>query len=66
MQIVGMKDTGKYPVLDGKPYKDLFRDIRGAVDLCHRDGSLKIKVASNPGKYIHKVWHKISNPLPTF
>lgn len=55
MQIVGMKDTGKYPFLNSKPYKDVYRDIRGAVDLCHRDGSLKVEVASNPAKYIHKV-----------
>lgn len=31
------------------------RDVRAAVDLCHRDGSLKREVAENPGKYIHEV-----------
>lgn len=24
------------------------RDVRGAVDLCHRDGSIKREVAANP------------------
>lgn len=31
------------------------RDVRAAVDLCHRDGSLKRAVAENPAKYIHEV-----------
>jgi hypothetical protein len=31
------------------------RDVRAAVDLCHRDGSLKREVAENPAKYIHEV-----------
>jgi hypothetical protein len=26
------------------------RDVRGAVDLCHRDGSIKREVAANPEK----------------
>ena len=55
MQVVGMKDTLQYAMLNGKPNKDMYRDIRGAVDLCHRDGSLKTEVAANPAKYIHKV-----------
>ncbi len=33
----------------------LCRDVRAAVDLCHRDGSLKRSVAENPAKYIHEV-----------
>lgn len=36
-----------------RSYADMYRDIRGAVDLCHRDGSLKRAVAEDPGKYIH-------------
>ena len=31
------------------------RDVRAAVDLCHRDGSLKRAVAADPGKYIYEV-----------
>jgi hypothetical protein len=33
----------------------MYRDVRAAVDLCHRDGSLKRNVAADPGKYIHDV-----------
>lgn len=55
VQIVELKDTLQHPMLNQKPYKDIYRDIRGAVDLCHRDGSLKAEVAANPGRYIHKV-----------
>lgn len=29
--------------------------MRAAVDLCHRDGSLKRAVAADPGRYIHEV-----------
>jgi hypothetical protein len=29
------------------------RDVRGAVDLCHRDGSIKREVAARPEAYIH-------------
>ena len=32
----------------------IIREVRTAVDLCHRDGSLKTEVASDPGKYIHE------------
>lgn len=32
----------------------LRRDVRAAVDLCHRDGSLKQAVAKDPAKYIHE------------
>lgn len=32
-----------------------YREVRTAVDLCHRDGSLKREVAADPGKYIHEV-----------
>lgn len=32
----------------------LCRDVRAAVDLCHRDGSLKQAVAKDPAKYIHE------------
>ena len=31
------------------------RDVRAAVDMCHRDGSLKNAVAKDPAKYIHEV-----------
>lgn len=31
---------------------EIYRDVRHAIDLCHRDGSIKHKVAQNPEKYI--------------
>jgi len=31
---------------------EIYRDVRSAIDLCHRDGSIKHKVAQNPEKYI--------------
>ena len=31
-------------------HTQLCRDVRGAVDLCHRDGSIKREVAANPEK----------------
>lgn len=31
---------------------EIYRDIRGCVDLCHRDGVIKDEVARNPEKYI--------------
>ena len=32
----------------------MYRDTRGAVDLCHRDGAIKDEVAKNPSRYIKK------------
>jgi hypothetical protein len=52
---VDLKDSGTSAMLANKAYKDIYREIRGAVDLCHRDGSLKSAVAANPAKYIHRV-----------
>lgn len=33
-------------------YSLMYRDVRAAVDLCHRDGTLKNAVANDPGRYI--------------
>eukprot|EP00877_Chromochloris_zofingiensis_P002493 jgi/Chrzof1/12244/Cz06g26250.t1 len=54
MQLVELADKypGKLPNFSG--YAGLYRDVRAAVDLCHRDGSLKREVAANPSKYIHE------------
>ena len=56
-QLVELKDekedSEELGVLAEKPYPQLYNDIRAAVDLCHRDGSLKQAVADNPEKYIH-------------
>ncbi|KAH7292602.1 hypothetical protein KP509_29G077200 [Ceratopteris richardii] len=34
-------------------FSQVYKDIRAAVDLCHRDGTLKQAVAEQPSKYIH-------------
>jgi len=53
MQLVEMLDASPGLLPAGKQYFDLYRDVRGAVDLCHRDGSIKREVALHPEKYIH-------------
>ncbi|CAA7399429.1 unnamed protein product [Spirodela intermedia] len=44
------KNPGKVPA--GADYCQMYKDVRAAVDLCHRDGTLKQMVADDPGKYI--------------
>lgn len=34
-------------------FSQMYKDIRAAVDLCHRDGTLKQAVSEEPNKYIH-------------
>ena len=53
MQLVELYDTAPHTLPPNKTYADLYRDVRGAVDLCHRDGSIKREVARNPAKYIY-------------
>lgn len=53
-QLIDLKDGEEYEFLDGKTYEEMYRDVRGAVDLCHRDGVIKDEVARNPSKYIKK------------
>eukprot|EP00803_Ostreobium_quekettii_P001635 evm.model.scf_402.8 EVM.evm.TU.scf_402.8 scf_402:69587-73325(-) len=52
MNLVVLKDAHS-EALSGKDYAQIYRDVRQAVDLCHRDGSLKRAVAADPAKYIH-------------
>ncbi|GIL92324.1 hypothetical protein Vretifemale_19840 [Volvox reticuliferus] len=59
MQLVEMKDHDRHDILRRKSYKDLYRDLRTAVDMCHRDGSLKRAVAANPEKFIHRDEHLV-------
>lgn len=40
--------------LAGKSYFDIYTDVRHSVDLCHRDGVIKDRVAEDPAKYIIK------------
>eukprot|EP00283_Hemiselmis_rufescens_P003923 CAMPEP_0173435748 /NCGR_PEP_ID=MMETSP1357-20121228/15566_1 /TAXON_ID=77926 /ORGANISM="Hemiselmis rufescens, Strain PCC563" /LENGTH=560 /DNA_ID=CAMNT_0014400767 /DNA_START=257 /DNA_END=1939 /DNA_ORIENTATION=+ len=53
-QLVDFKDANedKYPMLKGKSYEQMYKDVRRSVDLCHRDGVIKDRVSEDPGKYI--------------
>ncbi|XP_068665885.1 uncharacterized protein [Aristolochia californica] len=51
-QLVDFKDKHPTEIPDGVDYSHMYRDVRAAVDLCHRDGTLKQMVAQEPGKYI--------------
>ena len=54
-QLVEAKDSGKHgEFFERKTFMQMYDEIRAAVDLCHRDGSLKHAVAENPSKYITK------------
>lgn len=53
MSLVELKDMGKLGSLQ-KSYAELYRDSRAAVDLAHRDGSIKRQIAADPAKYIIK------------
>lgn len=53
MQLVELLDAEPKIMPPNKSYADLYRDVRGAVDLCHRDGSIKREVTREPEKYIH-------------
>ncbi|XP_042459288.1 5'-nucleotidase domain-containing protein 4-like isoform X1 [Zingiber officinale] len=46
------KNHGKFPF--GMDYIRMYKDVRAAVDLCHRDGTLKQMVAKDPGRYINE------------
>jgi 5'-nucleotidase len=52
-QLVELKDA-QPGLLKHKSYAQVHADVRLAVDMCHRDGSLKAVVASDPGKYIYE------------
>mmetsp|Transcript_6603 Transcript_6603/g.21660 ORF Transcript_6603/g.21660 Transcript_6603/m.21660 type:complete len:541 (+) Transcript_6603:36-1658(+) len=49
-QLVSFKDS--HPGLVSKPYAEMYKDVRRAVDLCHCDGVIKDAVAVAPAKYI--------------
>ena len=55
MQLVESLDAGALVMADGstKRYGEIYRDVRLAVDLCHRDGSIKREVAADPARFIH-------------
>ncbi|KAJ7526309.1 hypothetical protein O6H91_16G001300 [Diphasiastrum complanatum] len=56
-QLVDFKDS--FPerlrlILD---YEQMYKDVRAAIDLCHRDGTVKHTVADDPSKYIIEDQH---------
>jgi HAD superfamily 5'-nucleotidase-like hydrolase len=51
-QLVELKDAR--PGAIAKSYADVYKDVRSAIDLCHRDGSIKLRVAEDPGRFIHR------------
>ncbi|PIA55732.1 hypothetical protein AQUCO_00700207v1 [Aquilegia coerulea] len=56
-QLVDFKDKNSTKVPDGADYSRMYKDVRAAVDLCHRDGTLKQMVEKDPGKYINEDLH---------
>ncbi|KAJ4963430.1 hypothetical protein NE237_023369 [Protea cynaroides] len=54
-QLVDFKDLNPKKVpLRNYDYSQIYEDVRAAVSLCHRDGTLKQVVAKDPGKYINE------------
>ncbi|KNA19410.1 hypothetical protein SOVF_061850 isoform A [Spinacia oleracea] len=51
-QLVDFKDRNPGTVPAGADYARMYKDVRAAVDLCHRDGTLKQMVAKDPQRYI--------------
>jgi hypothetical protein len=58
-QLVELADADPSSVPHGTDYRLIWRDVRSAVDLCHRDGTLKREVAADPAKYIHDDPHLV-------
>ncbi|KAJ8772609.1 hypothetical protein K2173_027786 [Erythroxylum novogranatense] len=53
-QLVDFKDHNPGKVPKGADYARMYKDVRAAVDLCHRDGTLKQMVAKDPKRYINE------------
>lgn len=53
-QLVDFSDNNPGLVRAGSDYSRMYKDVRAAVDLCHRDGTLKQKVAKEPERYINE------------
>jgi HAD superfamily 5'-nucleotidase-like hydrolase len=49
-QLVDLKETKNK--LAEKSFEQIYNDVRKAIDLSHRDGSIKDKIAQDPSKYI--------------
>ena len=53
-QLVELKDAHPEKLPAYIDYSPIYKDVRAAVDLCHRDGTVKQAVASNPSKFIRE------------
>ncbi|KAK7310908.1 hypothetical protein RJT34_08697 [Clitoria ternatea] len=53
-QLVDFKDCNPGKLHEGVDYARMYKDVRAAVDLCHRDGTLKQMVAKDPKRYINE------------
>ncbi|WZZ06978.1 hypothetical protein YC2023_092899 [Brassica napus] len=53
-QLVDFKDNNPDKIPKDVDYARMYKDVRSAVDMCHRDGTLKQMVAKNPNKYINE------------
>lgn len=53
-QLVDFKDKNPGKVPEDADYSHMYKDVRAAVDLCHRDGTLKQMVAKDPKRYINE------------
>ncbi|GJN23154.1 hypothetical protein PR202_gb10777 [Eleusine coracana subsp. coracana] len=53
-QLVDFMDSNPGKVPAGTDYPRMYRDVRSAIDLCHRDGTLKKMVAEDPARYINE------------
>ncbi|KAM7273059.1 hypothetical protein ACFE04_027723 [Oxalis oulophora] len=53
-QLVDFMDNHPGKVPKGVDYARMYKDVRAAVDLCHRDGTLKQMVAKDPKRYINE------------
>lgn len=50
--LIQLKDEGEHEFLDFKTYEEMYKHVRECIDLCHRDGVIKDRVALEPAKYI--------------
>ncbi|WOG97823.1 hypothetical protein DCAR_0417164 [Daucus carota subsp. sativus] len=53
-QLVDFKDNNPGLIPEATDYGQMYKDVRAAVDLCHRDGTLKEMVALDPKRYINE------------
>lgn len=53
-QLVDFRDNNPEKFRDCTDYARMYKDVRAAVDLCHRDGTLKQMVAKDPKRYINE------------